>query len=83
MSNDSEEEALYEAMVREQIMSGDYKDEIQSLFEALVALEFGCNYWDLPQDEQYRLYMQASREYADRMADRADYLRKAERENPR
>ena len=58
----------------------DYKDAIQAIFEEMVQNEFGTDYWNLPEDEQYRLYNLATREYADRMADRADYLRKAARE---
>jgi hypothetical protein len=59
----------------------DYKEEIQAIFEGMVQSEFGCNYWDLSDDEQYRLYNAATREYAERRADRADYLRKAQRES--
>ena len=58
----------------------DYKDQIQEIFEALVLEQHACEYWDLPQSEQDRLYREAEERYVDRAADRADYLRKAQRE---
>jgi hypothetical protein len=59
----------------------DYKDAIQAIFEDLIFARYDhTEYWKLPQEEQDRLYGIATREYADRMADRADYLRKSERE---
>ena len=61
-------------------MSLGYKDQIQAIFEEMCAEKYGVDYWNLPQDTQYRLYNEATRVYADRMADRADYLRKRERE---
>jgi hypothetical protein len=65
-------------------MSGDYKWDIQMIFEEMCAEVPGCdNYWDLSDAQQQELYEKATREYSARMADRADYLRKAERENPR
>jgi hypothetical protein len=59
-----------------------YKDEIQAIFEEMVHEKFGriVEYWDLPNDVQYEMYRKATDEFFDRMADRADYLRKAERE---
>ena len=58
-----------------------YKDQIQAIFEDLVFARYDhTEYWKLPSDEQDRLYGIAIREYANRMADRADYLRKKERE---
>ena len=63
-------------------MSGDYKWAIQMIFEEMVSdAHDGCEYWDLPQEEQDRLYNEATHAFADRMADRADCQRKAEREN--
>ena len=59
----------------------DYKDILQGIFEEMVWSEYGhTEYWRLDRDEQSRLYQKAQREYADRMADSADYLRKKERE---
>ena len=58
----------------------DYKDAIQAIFEEMCFDEFGTEFWDLSDDVQATLYTKAEREYADRMADRADYLRKRERE---
>ena len=58
----------------------DYKEQIQAIFEEMVDREFGCNYWDLSEDEQYELYKKATKEYTERVADQADYFRKAERE---
>lgn len=59
----------------------DYKDQIQAIFEDLVFARYDhTEYWKLPSAEQDRLYGIAMREYADRMADRADTLRKRERE---
>jgi len=58
-----------------------YKEEIQAIFEDLVFARYAnTDYWDLPEDEQYQLYLMAEQQWRDRMADRADYLRKAERE---
>ena len=58
----------------------DYKEHIQAIFENLCMQRHFANYWDLPQDLQFKLYAEAEREYAERAADRADYMRKAERE---
>lgn len=59
----------------------DYKEQIQALFEDLVfARHDHTEYWKLPREEQDRLYGIATRQYADRMADHGDYLRKRERE---
>ena len=62
-------------------MSGDYKWDIQVIFEDECRKRFNCEYWELAQDQQFRLYSEAERIYADRMFDRADYLRKAAKEN--
>ncbi len=62
-------------------MSGDYKDDIQAIFEELCRERFATDkYWTLSDDAQYVLYEEATQLYVERMADRADYLRKAERE---
>lgn len=60
----------------------DYKEILQQLFEQLCEEEHGTSeYWTLPNDEQSRLYRLAERQYADMLADRADYIRKQERES--
>ena len=65
-------------------MSGDYKFDIQCIFEEMVDAEFeGKNYWEIPEADQQRIYMKAMHEYADRLADRADMLRDIEKERPR
>jgi len=62
-------------------MPSDYKEAIQQIFEELCVERFATDkYWTLTDDTQYELYTEATRLYTDRMADRADYLRKAERE---
>lgn len=59
----------------------DYKDAIQAIFEETIFKKYGhTEYWKLSGEEQDLLYNRATREYVERMADRADYLRKAERE---
>ena len=56
-----------------------YKDAIQAIFEDMVFSQYGHDrYWELPTADQDVLFAQAERLYADRMADRADYLRKKE-----
>ncbi len=62
-------------------MSGDYKDDIQAIFEELCSERYDTDYWHLPNDVQYQLYREATDKYVERMADRADYLRKSQREN--
>lgn len=59
----------------------DYKDRIQCIFENLCLQQFDTDeYWTLPQDVQYKLYQEATEFYSEMLADRADYMRKAERE---
>jgi hypothetical protein len=58
----------------------DYKDAIQAIFEEMCYDRYDQHYWELPDETQYELYLEAQRTYVDQMADRADYLRKAERE---
>lgn len=61
-------------------MSGDYKWDIQCIAEQLAQSFYQKDFCDLSDDAQYQVYIAAEREYRDRMADCADYLRKAERE---
>lgn len=58
----------------------DYKERIQSLFENMCTERYGADYWELPQDLQYKLYQEATELYSEMLADQADYMRKAERE---
>ena len=58
----------------------DYKWDIQMIFEELCQEIWECDYWDVPQDEQYRIYNLAMRQYSERLADRADWLLDRERE---
>lgn len=58
----------------------DYKEGIQAIFEDLCDERHGCEYWKLDDETQYKLYTEASSMYFDKMADYADYHRKAERE---
>lgn len=58
----------------------DYKEDIQRIFEELCRKRYAADYWELSQDTQFKLYSEAQSLYIDRMADQADYLRKAERE---
>jgi hypothetical protein len=64
-------------------MSGDYKWDMQLIAEDLAQTLYGKDFYDLDGPTQYTVYNQAIVMYTERMADRADYLRKAERENPR
>jgi hypothetical protein len=65
-------------------MSGDFKWDVQCIFEDLVFARYGhTDYSKLPNDEQYRLYNAATREYSERLANRADMLRDIEKERPR
>jgi hypothetical protein len=58
----------------------DHKDAIQAIFEEMCYDRYDRRYWELPDETQYELYLEAQRTYVDQVADRADYLRKAERE---
>jgi hypothetical protein len=67
--------------MREKAMSSDendYHNDIRIILKELAFDAYGCDPWDLPKDEQSRLYRLAELEYAYRMADRADYLRKVD-----
>lgn len=62
-------------------MSGDYKWDMQVIAEELAEKLYGKDFYDLPADAQYAVYNQAIQTYTERLCDRADYLRKAAREN--
>lgn len=62
-------------------MTLDYKERIQCIFENYCVERYGTDeYWRLPQDLQYKLYQEATELYSEMLAERADYMRKAERE---
>ena len=60
----------------------DMKYEMQMIAEDLAETEFLKDYYDLPIDKQIELYGRATAIWMERQLDRADYLRKAARENP-
>jgi len=62
-------------------MSGDYKYDMQLIAEELAQSLYEKDFYDLDQDTQYAVYNQAMVSYTERLCDRADYMRKAEREN--
>lgn len=62
-------------------MSGDYKWDIQCLAEQIADEQFGVDFYDLSGQRRYEVFMEAERRYVERACDRADYMRKAEREN--
>ena len=62
-------------------MSLDYKFDMQMIAEEMAETLYGKDFYDLDPQIQYAVYQQATVEYVERLADRADYLRKAEREN--
>lgn len=61
-------------------MSEDYKWDMQVIAEELADKLYGKDFYDLDKDTQYAIYQRATVQYVERLADRADYLRKAERE---
>jgi hypothetical protein len=61
-------------------MSGDYKWDIQCIAEDIAQEAHGKEFYELSDGLQYMVYQKAAETYFNRMADRADYLRKAERE---
>lgn len=58
----------------------DYKDAIQAIFDELCIDRYDKNYWELPEDVQYKTYLEAQDMYVERMASQADYLLDRERE---
>lgn len=61
-------------------MSGDYKWDIQCIADELSQTLYEKDFYELDGDTQYAVYTQANQTYVERLVDRADYLRKAERE---
>jgi hypothetical protein len=62
-------------------MSSDYKDDIQRIAEELAFERHDMEFYELKPMLQQSIYELAISEYVNRMADRADYLRKAARED--
>ena len=61
-------------------MSSDYKYDMQMIAEDLAEERYGKDFYELSPDLRYECFNDAVREYSNRMADRGDYLRKAQRE---
>jgi hypothetical protein len=59
---------------KESTMSGDYKWDIQVRAEQIAEDEHGCDFYDLSDELQDKVYQQATEGYADSLAFRADYL---------
>lgn len=62
-------------------MSGDYKYDVQLIAEDLAVDTYNLDFYELTDEQQYEIYTRAQNVYFERLADNADYLRKAEREN--
>lgn len=62
------------------MIRGDYKDEIQAIFEELCFEAGFEEYWDAPEQTQYELYQRATVLYSDRLADMADDYRERQTE---
>jgi hypothetical protein len=61
--------------------SGDYKFDMQMIAEELAEERYGKDFYELSPDQQYETFNDAAHRYSERACDRADYLRKAAREN--
>jgi hypothetical protein len=61
-------------------LSDDYKYDMQVMAEELAEERFGRDFYSLSDEMQYAIYREAQGNYTDRLADRADFLRKSERE---
>jgi hypothetical protein len=59
----------------------DFKYEVQKLAEGLAEDEYGVDFFELSINRQYQVYKEAEAIYVERAADRADQMRKADREN--
>jgi hypothetical protein len=63
-------------------MSSDYKWDMQMIAEELAVQLYDKDFYDLDLDTRMAVYGQAQVQYVERLCDRADYLRKAAKENP-
>jgi hypothetical protein len=61
-------------------MHGDYKYAAQLRAEEIAEQEFGCDFYDLPPERQAEIYERGLHGHVESLMDRADDLRKAERE---
>ena len=62
-------------------MSDDYKYDMQMIAEEIAQAWYNTDFYRLSDDAQYQVYTAAEEKYRERICDRSDYLRKAEREN--
>ena len=58
----------------------DYKFDMQLIAEQIAENRYGRDFYELPIELQIEVFGEATQEWSDRQADRADFLRKAERE---
>jgi hypothetical protein len=59
----------------------DMKDTIQEIADEMAFVQYGKDFYELPDTTQTNVYMRALDEFTNRQADRSDYLRKAAQEN--
>jgi len=59
----------------------DYKDNIQTRAEEIAWNDYECDFYDLSDELQDKVYALATDGYADSMAARADYLNDVAKEN--
>jgi len=52
----------------------DMKYEIHLIAEEIAEREYGCEFYDLPNDKQTEVWNKAEAEWADRQADRSDRM---------
>jgi hypothetical protein len=62
-------------------MPEDYKMAAQMRAEEIAEERFGCDFYDLPQDMQSKVYSEGLAGHFESLMERADYLRKAKRES--
>jgi hypothetical protein len=56
-------------------MSGDYKYEMQMIAEELAEREFGKNFYDLTEEQQFDTFRAAEERWAEDKANEADLLK--------
>lgn len=60
-------------------MRGDYKYAAKVEAEEIAEQEYGCHFYNLPQDVQFAVYQRGFDGYFARLVDRAAYRRSRER----
>lgn len=55
-------------------MSSDYKYDIQVRAEELASERFDCEFYDLPADKQELIYKEATDDWTESLAEKADFL---------